>query len=98
MQEKIALRKKAFQQRKKRYFEISSSFFNPILPVIKRFRKNNFVNLSLFYPSNYEVNMLKLFDCIKNQNIKTYLPIIKSNNQMSFTEWKSQDPLIVNQF
>ena len=98
MQEKIALRKKAFQQRKKRYFEIPSSFFNPILPVIKRFRKNNFVNLSLFYPSNYEVNMLKLFDCIKNQNIKTYLPIIKSNNQMGFTEWKSYDPLIVNQF
>ena len=48
MQEKIALRKKAFQQRKKRYFEISSSFFNPILPVIKRFRKNDYVNLSLF--------------------------------------------------
>ena len=31
-------------------------------------------------------------------NIKTLLPVIKSNNQMNFIEWKYLDPLKVNKF
>ena len=31
-------------------------------------------------------------------NVKTLLPVIKSNNQMNFIEWKYLDPLKVNKF
>ena len=98
MQEKIALRKKALLQRRKKYFEISSDFFNPILSMLKKIKKNNYLNVSLFYPSNFEVNTLKFFDCNKNKKIKTFLPVIRSKNQMEFIEWNYPDPLKGNQF
>jgi 5-formyltetrahydrofolate cyclo-ligase len=98
MQEKIALRKKALLQRRKKYFEISSDFFNPILSMLKKIKKNNYLNVSLFYPSNFEVNTLKFFDCNKNKKIKTFLPVIRSKNKMEFIEWNYPDPLKVNQF
>ena len=97
MLDKKIIRKKSLLNRKIKYYEISKNFFKPIFNLFKKIKKKK-LNVSLFYPSNYEVNMLKLFDCIKNQNIKTYLPIIKPNNQMGFAEWNSYDPLIVNQF
>ena len=97
MLDKKIIRKKSLLNRKIKYYEISKNFFKPIFNLFKKIKKKK-LNVSIFYPSNYEVNALKLFDCIKNQNIKSYLPIIKPNNQMGFSEWKNYDPLIVNQF
>ena len=92
MQEKIVIRKKALINRKKKYYEVSSQFFKPLIKLLK---KNKTISLSLFYPANYEVNVLKLFKLIK---IKTLLPIIKGKNEMNFLEWKYLDILKVNNF
>ena len=97
MQEKIAIRKKALVNRKKKYFEISQQFFLPLIKLLKKDKKNSKNILSLYYPSNYKVNILIFFELIKKKNIKTLLPVTKSNNQMSFVEWKYLDPLKVNE-
>jgi 5-formyltetrahydrofolate cyclo-ligase len=97
MQQKIAIRKKALVFRKKKYFEISSQFFFPLIQLLKK-KKNTTKNLSLYYPSNYEVNILRLFQVIKKIKIKTLLPVTKPNNQMNFVEWKNLDILKVNEF
>ena len=100
MQQKIAIRKKKLVIRRKKYFEISSRFFFPLIQLLKKHKKNNTKILSLYYPSNYEVNVLSLFPIIKKIKIKIkiLLPVIKLNNQMNFVEWKHLDPLKVNEF
>jgi|TARA_B110000914_G_C15431982_1_gene431795 5-formyltetrahydrofolate cyclo-ligase len=98
MQQKIAIRKKALITRKKKYFEISSQFFNPLEQLLKKQKQNSINALSLYYPSNYEVNVLSFFKLIKKIKIKTLLPVTKPNNQMHFVEWKYLDPLRVNKF
>ena len=98
MQQKIAIRKKALVNRKKKYFEISSEFFYPLMQLLKKQKKNTINTLSLYYPSNYEVNVLNLFQLIKKIKIKTLLPVIKPNNQMKFVEWQHLEPLKVNEF
>jgi len=96
MQKKIAIRKKALTNRKKKYFKISSHFFYPLIQLLKK--KNTTSTLSLYYPSNNEVNTLSLFKLIKKIKIKTLLPVIKGNNIMNFIEWQYLDPLKVNEF
>ena len=96
MQQKIAIRKKALVNRKKNYFEISSQFFYPLMKLLKKIKKNKKNTLSIYYPSNHEVNVLSLFQIKKK--IKILLPVTKPNNQMNFVEWKYLDPLKVNNF
>ena len=98
MKEKIAIRKKALDNRKKNYFEITPQFFEPLIKILKKEKQNRKYIISLYYPSNYEVNALSIFELIKKKNIKTLLPITKKNNQMNFVEWKYLDPLQVNEF
>ena len=97
MQQKIAIRKKALINRKKKYFEIAPQCFNPLIKLLKK-KKDTTNILSIYYPSNYEVNVLSFFRIIKKIKIKTLLPIIKPNSHMNFTEWKYLDPLKVNEF
>jgi hypothetical protein len=39
MQEKIAIRKKAFINRKKNYFEVSNNFFKPLVELLDQKKK-----------------------------------------------------------
>ena len=98
MQQKIVIRKKALANRKKKYFEISSQFFNPLIQLLKKQKKYSIKTFSLYYPSNNEVNVLSLYQLIKKEKIKILLPIIKNKNQMNFVEWQYLDPLKVNEF
>ena len=95
MKEKIAIRKKASTDRRKKYFEVSNQFFKPLIELLN---KNKIFSLSLYYPTNHEVNVLKLFDLFKTKKTKTLLPIVKDINEMNFAEWKYLDPLKVNKF
>tara|TARA_E500000178_G_scaffold254244_1_gene250821 strand:- start:1085 stop:1636 length:552 start_codon:yes stop_codon:yes gene_type:complete len=98
MYQKNYLRKKYFNIRKKRYFEVDKDFFSPLLKLIKlNFKKKN-LKLGLYYPSSFEVNVLKLLesDYMINENI--LLPIIKENNKMDFFSWKKNNALLVNKF
>jgi len=98
MQKKIAIRKKALIKRKNKYFEISNQFFKPLVELLRKEKKNKVISLSLYYPANNEVNILKLFKLIKIKKIKTLLPITKSRNEMNFVEWQYLDPLKINSY
>mgnify|MGYP001160132121 FL=1 len=98
MQNKDRLRKKYFLIRKKKYYDIKSSFFLPLIKLIKRKFKKKQLFLSSYYPSSYEVNTTKLFEIRMLDKLKILLPVIKKNNEMYFHEWKKNDVLKVNRF
>ena len=97
MQEKVVIRKKALITRKNNYFEVSNNFFKPLIKLLDK-KKNKFFSLSLYYPTNYEVNILKLLASIKIKKIKILLPVITGKNKMNFIKWENLDPLKVNNF
>ena len=95
---KNLLRKKYYILRKKNYYEISFVFFHPLISFLKsNFKKKKF-NLALYYPSNFEINVLKILEhrYINNQNI--LLPVVERANQMEFFSWKKNNVLLVNKF
>ena len=98
MQQKIQLRKKYFNLRKKKYYEIDKSFFSPLLNLIRLRLKKKTLRIALYYPSNFELNVLKFleFKHISSQDI--LLPYVDKKNLMNFFPWKKNDVLFVNQF
>tara|TARA_B100000242_G_scaffold223125_1_gene163909 strand:+ start:408 stop:950 length:543 start_codon:yes stop_codon:yes gene_type:complete len=95
MDKKRLIRKKYYSKRKENYFEISDYFFSPLIPKIK---KNKKIYISLYYPSSYEVNVLKIFENEYFKKLNFLLPIIEKNNSMNFYLWKKNDTLIVNKY
>ena len=61
MLSKEKVRKKFLLIRKKKYFQVNNFFFKPLINLIEKKGKKN---ISLYYPSNYEVDTLKLFDIL----------------------------------
>ena len=98
MQNKNRLRYKYFFIRKKKYFEINSSFFNPLKKLFNKEYKNKKVNLSSYYPTSFEVDTIKLFETKLIRRLRISLPVIKENNEMQFHEWKKNDVLRINKF
>ena len=98
MHQKNLLRKKFFSLRKKKYYEENKEFFDPLLKFIKKKLKNKKINFALYYPSNYEVNVIKFLEnkYMLNQNL--LLPVIEKKNFMNFFPWKNKDILLVNKF
>ena len=98
MQQKNLVRKKYYLLRKKKYYEINKDFFIPFLNLIKsKLKKKNF-KLALYYPSSFEINVLKIleFKSISYQNL--LLPIIEEGNLMNFFQWKKNEVLQVNKY
>ena len=62
MRQKTQLRKKYFNLRKKKYFDIEKNFFLPLLKLIRSKLKKRLIKIALYYPSNYELNVLKFND------------------------------------
>ena len=98
MQQKNIVRKKYYSLRKKKYYEIERDFFNPFVNFIKFKLKKKKLKLALYYPSLFEVNVLKIldFNYISKQNL--LLPIIEENNSMNFFPWKKNEVLLVNRY
>ena len=95
MLSKEKLRKKFSLIRRKKYFEVKEKFFGPILNIIN---KKNLKKIAVYYPSNYELNTLKLFKILKKKKgVTTLIPLI-SKNSMKFVKWNLSDPLKVNHF
>lgn len=98
MYQKDFLRKKYYRLRKKKYHEIDEDFFSPLINLIKsNFKKKN-LNLALYYPSNFEVNTLKILDNKYINKNNFLLPVIEENNDMNFFSWKKNQILFVNRF
>ena len=96
MLSKEKLRKKYINNRTKQYFETKENCFKPLINFITR---KQIKKISLYYPSNYEFDTIKLFQILKKRDrTKTLLPIILKNNSMKFVSWKFSDPLLVNKF
>tara|TARA_B100001029_G_scaffold46723_1_gene37000 strand:+ start:1275 stop:1832 length:558 start_codon:yes stop_codon:yes gene_type:complete len=99
MPTKQQLRNIYSRERKKKYFEIDQNFFKPLINLLNKLQRKKIVFLSLYYPSNYEVNTLKILKLLKGKkNIKVLLPVIRSNNKMTFTKWDTLDVLKINRF
>ena len=98
MQNKDQLRKKYFFIRKNKYLNINSIFFSPLIKLIKKNFKKNCINISGYYPSSFEVDVLKLFKTNSRKKIKFLLPVVTDSNSMLFFQWKNYDILQINQF
>ncbi len=98
MQQKSKLRKKYLKIRKENYFEIDKKFFSSFLRLIKKKIKKKFTKIALYYPSNFELNVLKVLELKYFSNQMTLLPVVEKNNLMNFYQWKKDDVLTVNKF
>ena len=98
MGEKELIRKKYILKRKKNFFQINENFFDPLKILIKKKLKNKNLDISIFYPSNFEVNVLKILDIKSFKKFNFYLPVIEKNNMMNFYSWKKHDILFINKF
>ena len=93
------LRKKYFKIRRDNYFDVSKFFFKPIDNLLKKVLRKNKIKVSLYYPSNYEVNTLQFFELTRfKKNIITLLPSISANSKIKFYKWDYLDNLNVNKY
>ena len=98
MDKKKSIRKNFFFSRKKNFFEIKNQFFNPLKSLIKKKIGKSKFNISLYYPCNFEVNVLKILDIEFFKKFDFSLPIIKKNNEMYFCKWEKNDVLFLNKY
>ncbi len=96
---KEKLRKKFLILRKKKFFDVSKKQLQPLISYIKQKKKikKKFL-IAFYYPSNYEINVLKIMKYLKKMDIVSLLPIIKNRNELEFASWNEKDILKVNNF
>ena len=98
MNQKKILRLKYSKLRKKNYYEIDQKFFSPLIKLIKsNFHKKD-LSLALYYPSNFELNVIKILENDFMKNKKVLLPVIEKKNNMNFYSWKKNQTLQINKF
>ena len=96
MLSKKKLRKKYALLRKKKYFPVKKDFYRPLNKIISFSTKKK---ISLYYPSNYEVDTFYLLKILKERyKASISLPKILLNGQMKFVHWNTIDPLKVNKY
>ena len=98
MDKKELIRKNFLKKRIKDYFQIDKNFFLPLIRFFKSKNKNKKLIISLYYPSNYEVNILNILDIEYFKKFWFLLPVIEANNFINFCRWKKNDILKVNKF
>ncbi len=98
MQQKILLRKKYSFLRKKKYYNIDKKFFLPLLKLINKKKRNFFFKLALYYPCNFEINVLKVLEHNNISSQDILLPVTEKRSHMNFFSWRKNDVLLVNKF
>ena len=98
MQQKNLVRKKYFILRKKKYYEINKYFFNPFLDLIKLKFKKKKIKIALYYPSSFEVNVLKLLENNYVSNQQLLLPVVEKKESMKFFPWEKNKVLNINKY
>ena len=56
------------------------------------------VFLAIYYPSNYEFDLVGSFNYLKDKKTVTLLPVIKEDNSLKFVKWEEKDVFFVNKF
>ena len=98
MKQKIHLRKKYLNLRKNKYYDVDKEFFLPLLKLIRSKIKKKIVKIAIYYPSNFELNVLKLLEFNNILVNEILLPVTNKNNTMNFFSWKNKDVLFINEF
>ncbi len=98
MDKKKLIRRSYFLKRKKFYFEIGEKFFDPLSDLINQFKNNKTINVSIYYPNSFELNILRILENNKLRKFNFLLPIIEKNNIMNFYKWAKQDILCLNKY
>ena len=96
--DKSYLRNKFLLQRKKKYLTPEKFNFTLIFKLIKKHFNTKKVSIAGYYPSYYEVDILKFLEEASKKNFKITLPVIKSSTSMSFKSWIIKEPLYVSKF
>ena len=96
--DKSFLRNKSLLLRKKKYLTVKKFNYNLIFRLIRKHFYNKKITIGGYYPSNYEVNILKFIVEASKKKFKITLPVIQPSNKMSFQSWVFKEPLYVNQF
>ena len=99
MKTKDQLRKKFLTLRKKKYFDVSNTKFDQLIKYINnKYKEKKYFFIALYYPSNYEIDILKISNKFKKSNAVFLLPKIQNGNLLKFLEWNEKDVLLVNRF
>ena len=96
--EKSYLRNRFLSQRKKKFFNSKKFNFALIFNLIKKHFKKRKIIIGGYYPSYYEVDILKFFDQAYKKKFKITLPVVESTTSMSFKSWIPKEPLYVSKF
>ena len=96
---KSSLRIKALLERKKKHKILKKKFdFKIIFKLIKKNFIGKKIIIAGYYPSNYEVDIVKFLKKAYEKKFKIALPVISSASKMSFKSWKFKEPLFVSKF
>ena len=95
---KSFLRSRSLLKRKKKHLTAKKFNFNLIFKLIRKHFHDKKITIGGYYPSNYEVNILRFLEEASKKKFKITLPVIESSNKMSFKLWIFKEPLYVNQF
>ena len=99
MKIKKKLRKKFLSLRQNKYFDVPYEKFSPLINYIKKkYKSKKKVYIAIYYPSNYEINLLNIFNNLNEKRLITLLPIVNKNGLLNFVQWDYQDIMIVNKY
>ena len=96
--DKSYLRNRCIIKRKKKYLFAKKFNFKLVFNLIRKHFHNKKIIIAAYYPSNYEVNVVKFIEEASKKKFRITLPVIKSSNKMYFKSWVFKDPLYVNKF
>ena len=96
--DKQFLRNKFLKDRKKKYLTTKNFNFNLIFKLIKKHFNKKKIFIAGYYPSNYEVNILKFLEKASRNKFKIALPVVQSSSRMAFVSWTINEPLYVSKF
>ena len=85
---KSSIRKKYFLKRKKKHFVIKNKFFFPLKNLLKKKNSSKKLSIALYYPSSFEVDILKIFNIEYFKNFNFLLPVVEKKCLMNFYSWK----------
>ena len=77
---KKLIKEKYFLKKKKNFFKIIGKFFLPLIKLIKKRGISKKAFISLYYPSSFEVDVLKILKIEYFKKFNFLLPIIQKNN------------------
>ena len=96
--DKNYLRKKFLLQRKKKHYSSEKFNFGLIFNLLKKHFSKKKITIGAYFPSDYEVDILKFIEKAAKKKFKISLPVVTSSVSMCFKPWVFKDPLKVSRF